>query len=634
MLNYFKEYHKETTFDGNETMLLKNRHEYNIPIYIKRCIKEYRQPQKEMENLFILLWSLVENNIFVKSTKKIGMKLSDFNTYKFLERNNFFISEMFDNVNIPIFSGNSNKVIFLSSKNTIDEEEIKMRESLISKETSTLNLDSTCIPLSKVSQYNFRLDFNRTLYAYFPNRSYEINHLKESGYKIYGEDCEIYLIGFWNFAKNKIWFIEKELEKNYKLQKLISKKIKENRIYLEISKNSANPFSIGMEMEFLLKNQETTVVSATEAYINILDNLFKMPDSQKESLKGNRELTNRLFTNSNLGCDGRRILGEARFFPQEINIKNSYNKAIESFIIQLKQYFYLLYKNNPNFSLRLGGGEQGESIGSHIHFALPYKEEFVKILNNFVGLPLQKMIGGARPELVNPADRFTTNVSERRHNDYGNIMRGIVIDSGSRRDIIRTKTYENDKMGWEYRPMPSFQINKTFTKNVLLSILEILKLDYKKQEVEIKEWNINEVIKTFGYVPYIIEYFYMTKILNLEINPLLYWISSLRNEIKSRLVITEGVSLGIDKKIIRDILVDYIPTRNNKRMFFKVSKCKTSNLIINKNHLSDIKVLFNTYGINLPIKCEEIPLNSFRIYLKEKDKDNLFNIMKSCCLSY
>ena len=626
--NFFNEYPREIKVTKDVNLLNKRFKDYSIGIEspLQKHDYSFKEPKPELVNLFLSLWHISNNYLFIKSSKNFKNPLSQ--KYNILIDSGTIIDNYWENVNIPILACSTEKLIFKVVPD--DELTIVRNEEKISTETIDLyNLK----PLIK-NYYSLYYYFKKFQHGFFKSNNYEFESLENNGYKTWSQDCDLYLLGFWNYAENSLFLLE---EINKKELERIKDIIKENYLYKCMLKTSNNPFKIGLEMEFLTK-KEGNVISATEIYVNIIDKVFGIPEKSKQELIriGNRDLTNYLFMNSNLGCDGRRILGETRFFPQTINIKDSsYIKAINSFVIQLKNYFYIIHHNEPNLELRLGGGEQGETIGSHFHFSLPLNKDFIKILHIVFGYPLQNMKGGKRPEMINPPDHIVYNDNDRHINRYGVIRDELIIDTNHPEDIIRTKVYkgkDKDETGWEYRPCPSFQINKVFTKNIFLTLFQLLKLDAEKKDIEISQFDLKNIINLFGYFPPVIEYYFMTKTLNLEINPLLYWIKSKRNELKKRIIITKGININTNVDYFKEYLVDYIPVRNDKRMFFKISKSRKPRLEANKKLEANLAILFKTYSIDIPIELKDIPINSFRIYLP--NDEYLINIAKSCCLSY
>jgi hypothetical protein len=338
-----------------------------------------------------------------------------------------------------------------------------------------------------------------------------------------------------------------------------------------------NIISTGIEMEYLFENKDK-IIRADTVLINDLKERYKFEenDSFINELINHRSYFVNIFKNSAHSTDSRRVIAEFRTKPYNICIKSTetIRQTLSPLLKEINLHLEHVKKMKPSkVKIVTGGGRNGETISTHIHFGIPLNSNFVKALNKLFGLPVQNMKGGARPRYINPPDSIEENEDNRQPNPYG-----IIGNS----DQVRIKPW-----GFEWRILPSIMLNKTFIFNLLYCIFYIIYLD--KEEIEIdSDLDIEEYE----------ELKYFTKVFDFNKNIFENYTSNLE------IIQPHTVNLRLEK-IIREKLKDYIPP---KKVTIKVSSKKRN--IITTPSKKDLKILQE----KIPYYVRYEPYNVHSIY--------------------
>ncbi len=432
-----------------------------------------------------------------------------------------------------------------------------------------------------------------------------------------------YYLGLYNFVLNKVLYFNDGLDVDKLTKQIMSSQIYKKAQKLKIK--SSGIFTTGTEQEFLFPDPKDKIIPAYRVIFNYISDVLNVREENKsEVLEMGRDAVNKLLKHTGIGVDGRRIIGELRSNIYQVDIRNrqNINSVVDKIIAEVGCQYQKLKEMRS--SILIGGGDEGETIGSHIHFNLKMSPEYVKVLNTFIAKPLQEMHGGKRPEMINPNDTFTTNRNDRRPNEYGKINN----DNPLGNDQVRTKNYG----GWEYRPSPAFYINPTFSKNLLLSVYEILHRDYNEiktpnSSLILSKTNIHDIYSEFDFLPFI-EFYLMTKTLSLTENPFLYFLKERHKAILSRLEIMNcSNKIGnFDLNKIKLDVKDYI----HRNVIIKLVTGKINYLKIPRN-FSEASLLANLY--NLDIKIKPSVNNTCIIGGNNLTEKQITNIIKICLLT-
>lgn len=122
---------------------------------------------------------------------------------------------------------------------------------------------------------------------------------------------------------------------------------------------------------------------------------------------------NTIITNSDgdVGCDGRRSTGELR--PQPSNSPYGLSKNVKALYKKLNNIITASSYNGSVAVVAGGGKEHRESLGGHIHFGMTPSRSLITMLDDFIGIPLQKIKGGERASIEYGV------IGDMRHQPHG-----------------------------------------------------------------------------------------------------------------------------------------------------------------------------------------------------------------------
>jgi hypothetical protein len=263
-------------------------------------------------------------------------------------------------------------------------------------------------------------------------------------------------------------------------------------------------FTIGMELEYLFVDIVKKLVIRTDTLIQErLMRLFRMsPENNLIKHLQSPDFFRSCFgEKTEFGSDGRVILGECRTNVHTIDISSLTNirNITKTMLEDVRTTIYKildLVEHHPEIKVYGGGGQLNESIGTHVHFGLPYLPAVLPYLN-IINTLVNRMTGADRPNSLNPSN--VTNAGGGTSNKYK-----------SSDNDIRTKPW-----GFEWRPLPSILLNFSFMQNLLVSLFAILNRDYMGTVAtsEITEENLKAI---FSEIPEFWFFFGMTKKLSFK----------------------------------------------------------------------------------------------------------------------
>lgn len=163
-----------------------------------------------------------------------------------------------------------------------------------------------------------------------------------------------------------------------------------------------------------------------------------------------------------IGTDGHPTILELR--PTASNNLDQFLKNIDESIYELSEMV-----DPQKYSILTGGGKFArEPLGGHIHFSnMQPAQEFLEMLDTYIGIPLQSCANGKRSE----GGGNYGKLSDWRNNDYN---------------------------GFEYRTPPSFFSNEKLTKSVYI-IAYLLSRTYinSQKSKKIIEYDSNPCLKNY-----------------------------------------------------------------------------------------------------------------------------------------
>jgi len=387
-----------------------------------------------------------------------------------------------------------------------------------------------------------------------------------------------------------------------------------------------------------IDSNTNTIINGLENYI-IINNDNNIINNLNEYKKNLTFEFNFIFCKSGakIGTDSRRIIQENRTDPVLIHFKseNNYLKEINSIISQIEENYKTVKTMIPK-PIIVGGGIHGEAIGVHIHFNLCFKMNFLILMNKLIGGPIQDMLGGKRPEFINPSDTFTLDISHRSPNHYGIISNDEIKIGGH--EQIRTKNYDNGEQGFEYRNPPNFFLNKSFTYNTLATIIKILELDYKGFDFPIDKRTIitKEVWQNIfeNFIP-AWEFWYQKNQLNLQDNPYKYFLE-INKEILNKVSIC-STHFKANEQAFNSYLKNvyqYIPNINST-INIKVESGNQNRVIvpaIKKKEIEHLLELYRLQNIKVLNSAFDFPNNYYLQFSFLKDME-IKNVLKSFLLT-
>lgn len=425
------------------------------------------------------------------------------------------------------------------------------------------------------------------------------------------------LLGFWNFASNEMYTFY-DNKKYTDITKTISDFINKTNINKKVTKlfTVGYDFTLGYEEEFLFLNPENQIVPATEVFVQKLQKDYQgLSEEDKNYLiSRGRETLNTIFNRTGIGTDGRRILGEIRGTYYNCHARNTQQTlcAINKLWGAIESSYQELYKTGHD--ILIGGGAEGETIGTHIHFNVQPSPEFVILLNKIFGSKLQNMVGGKRPEYINPADRFTTDSGQRTPNTYGRIINDISTIRNDFNDNhgvqVRTKTNGDASVKWwEWRIPPACFLNKTYTINLLMSIYEIIYKASKGYEFPSVNDAINNknLLDIFEKNQYFWEWYFMSNSLYLTTSPFKYVIYTELDQMihgsnflilktsKKESFVKDPENFDLER--LRFLVGDYINPQ--KQYILKYERSKENTVIIHQDKKAAFEFWLNITGIQI-----------------------------------
>lgn len=228
---------------------------------------------------------------------------------------------------------------------------------------------------------------------------------------VYHADCDQYVqVGYYNVERNNLYLSDLThniygvnlIKKILETIEVFNKKHKIEREFIGLKYNEPTPtmpkkLTVGTDPEFLVLDEGNNIFSA-----------HQLLGSDTEAL---------------IGTDGHQSgykeIGELRpnYGEDPIELTKNVRELYEmlSVVLKIKRRKLKIYTG--------GGGDLGFSLGGHIHLGLPMHTNLTIMLDDFIGIPLQKLKGATRV----------------RRRDYGRLS------------DVKRKPY-----GFEYRTPPSF----------------------------------------------------------------------------------------------------------------------------------------------------------------------------------
>jgi len=493
--------------------------------------------------------------------------------------------------------------------------------------------ESEDLPDSNVPKYR---KFTMTVNIMPGENLYEITDIKEKIIENdprYGNIYEIpSVFGYWNIFTNRVVASTSSIKIKKQLAGIIKNTdlYKSTEKYREKKEKNTSSFTVGFEQEALFL-KDGIPYEAHKAIVDFLDNKFQIPKNYVEQYYlHERGAMNDIFNASKIGTDSRRIIFETRTASHVVDL-NRIKRSIIPIIEDIRDYYIKTYNNFPEYDLRLGGGQNGESLGCHVHFSdVEFDPQFIITLNKIFGKPLQAMSGGQRPKKINPPDRMTLDLpdGQRDWNTYGvikNNIKTLWADFRNPRGVqVRAKQYEKNKYGYEWRIPPSFWISPIFLENFLLSLFWLM-----RRIKENPDFNFKNIYK---FQPYV-EFLYMSKSQSLLESPYNFWLDKYRGCRLSNLEMTLGC---VDKMIYKEYnykniphqLIDYIPY---KKIYAKLEHGKNTVFcpLLQKRHLSLLMKIYNIQDFKVETTGLE---RCFRIRSSRIDENKLLILMKIICI--
>lgn len=625
-LNLFKTRNKTTTLKHyNDTIfpIPVWTSQYGTGNYIRETYSSGISEFSKIDHEFMLL--SMHSPMFIQSDKIQTISL---NQRDLEEKFGFYASEqeIRSSVFLPVIIF-QNQVLNWRIKK--EEQQLKLKkQNPLELRTGTATTDTVIYTMeyriSPQGQKEPTVD-SETIYkvrnASFDIFSYNIGFdnkvVSKKTYESVGKlDKEYQLLGFWNFITNE-FIVLYDFQAYPDLTTLVLDKISKHKVNSSLSKafQSGYEYTLGWEQEFLfMKDKE--VIPATNVIVDKLKSDYNgLNEHSRESLlTRGRDTLNNIFNFTGIGTDGRRILGEMRgdYFVCNGRNEQQTKHAVYKLWGAIESSYEMLFKTG--YDIKIGGGLEGETIGSHIHFNVLQSPEFVIFLNKIFGSKLQNMIGGKRPEFINPADRFTTDSGQRTQNNYGRIINDLGViqhDFNDNHGVqVRPKqSQDGSAKWWEWRIPPACFINRTYTVNLLMSIWEIINKSSKGFEFPHYNENFNTkiLLDIFGKSSYFWEWWFMSNSLWLSTSPFVY---TIYGEIEKLLFGSNFTILKTSKKesFIKDpenfdlqqlrfAVKDYI--NPEKKYIFKFERNKENTICVHISKKPSLEFWIEMLGIHI-----------------------------------